>query len=93
MRDKYRSAVYTFSDMQHQEVSRLIERFQIEFDQNLITQVLPFSEFKASRDAIQNYYKKDPEKPFCETFINPKLKMLLEQFSNYANHDALNHLK
>tara|TARA_R110002012_G_scaffold312248_1_gene522724 strand:+ start:305849 stop:306361 length:513 start_codon:yes stop_codon:yes gene_type:complete len=93
MRDKYRSAIYTFSDVQHRKIERLIERFQIEFDQNLITQVLPFSEFKASREAIQNYYKKNPEKPFCETFINPKLKMLLEQFSNYANHDALNHLK
>lgn len=92
MRNKYRSAVYTFSQEQHQEAKMLVESFQQDFDQDVVTQVLPFSEFKASREVIQNYYEKNPEKPFCETFINPKLKLLLQQFSVYTNHDKLKHL-
>ncbi|UPS92184.1 peptide-methionine (S)-S-oxide reductase [Bizionia sp. M204] len=92
MRNKYRSAVYTFSEAQHLEVAMLIESFQQDFDQKLVTQVLPFSDFKASREAIQNYYRKNPEKPFCETFINPKLKLLLQQFSTYTDQEKLKHL-
>ncbi|WP_417195189.1 peptide-methionine (S)-S-oxide reductase [Bizionia sp.] len=92
MRNKYRSAVYTFSEAQHLEVAMLIESFQQDFDQKLVTQVLTFSDFKASREAIQNYYRKNPEKPFCETFINPKLKLLLQQFSTYTDQEKLKHL-
>lgn len=92
MRDKYRSAVYCFSDAQSQQVTQIIESFEEDFDQELVTQVLPFSEFKASREAIQNYYKKNPEKPFCKTFINPKLQLLLQQFSTYTNQNKLKHL-
>ncbi len=92
MRNKYRSAVYTFSEAQHLEVAMLIESFQQDFDQKLVTQVLPFSDFKASREAIQNYYRKNPEKPFCETFINPKLKLLLQQFYTYTDQEKLKHL-
>ncbi|OBX23041.1 MULTISPECIES: peptide-methionine (S)-S-oxide reductase [Bizionia] len=92
MRNKYRSAVYTFSEAQHLEVDKLIESFQQDFDQELVTSVLPFSDFKASREAIQNYYQKNPEKPFCETFINPKLRLLLQQFSTYTDQEKLKHL-
>jgi len=85
MRKKYRSAIYVFSDAQKTEAETMLNTFQPEFKNNLITKVYPFSEFKASRDAIQNYYQKNPEKPFCERFINPKLKLLQDKFSHHVN--------
>jgi peptide-methionine (S)-S-oxide reductase len=93
MRSKYRSAVYTFSEVQRQEVEQIIERFQMLFEKKLITQVFPFQNFKASRSEITNYYYKNPKKPFCESFINPKLKLLLDQFSSAVNQEKLKHLK
>jgi len=92
MRDKYRSAVYVFSEKQKKEAEKQMEGFQKDFDQTLVTRVLPFSKFKASREAIQNYYDKNPEKPFCKTFINPKLTLVLQQFSAHTNPQKLNHL-
>jgi len=92
MRSKYRSAVYTFSEAQQKEVKTIIEDFQSEFNYQLITEVLPFKSFKASREQITNYYFKDPKKPFCETFISPKLQVLLRQFSTYTNPNKLKHL-
>jgi len=83
MREKYRSAIYTFSEAQKEEASDLIKGFQSDFEHQLITRVLPFSEFKASREAIQNYYIKNPEKPFCKKFIHPKLEMLIKQFPKH----------
>lgn len=84
MRDKYRSAIYTFSEAQEMEAITVLKNFNNTFEKTIITEVLPFSEFKASREAIQNYYKKNPEKPFCKQFINPKLKLLLDKFSKYV---------
>ncbi len=87
MRDKYRSAVYTFSKKQSKEANDIISRFQPVFNNAIITRVYPFSQFKASRESIQNYYQKNPEKPFCKRFINPKLKLLLEKFNNQVKTD------
>lgn len=89
MRAKYRSAIYYFSERQKIEAETILNVFQQEFNNKLITKVYPFSEFKASREAIQNYYHKNPEKPFCERFINPKLRLLLEKFSNQVNNDFI----
>lgn len=93
MRNKYRSAVYTFSEVQKQEVEQIIATFQKLSEKKLITQVFPFQTFKASRDEITNYYYNNPKKPFCESFINPKLKLLLSQFSSVVNPEKLKHLK
>ena len=85
MRDKYRSAIYYFSEAQKKESVDVLKGFRNAFEEEIITEVLPFSEFKASREAIQNYYKKNPEKPFCKQFINPKLKLLVNKFSRHLN--------
>ena len=92
MRTKYRSAVYVFSKEQKQEAKQILESLQNQFENKLITEVLPFESFKASREQIHNYYYNNPEKPFCERFINPKLEVLLKRFSNYTNKNKLKHL-
>jgi peptide-methionine (S)-S-oxide reductase len=84
MRDKYRSAIYTINTLQHEDVKQLLKQFQITFNGALITQVLPFKSFKPSQAQFKDYYYSNPEKPFCKTFINPKLKLLLERFSSYT---------
>jgi len=93
MRDKYRSAIYTYSDNQKNESSLMLNHFQENFENKLITKVLPFKAFNASREVIQNYYQKNPEKPFCETFINPKLRLLLQNFSQFVNSEKITHIK
>ncbi|MEW7281241.1 peptide-methionine (S)-S-oxide reductase [Aquimarina sp. 2201CG1-2-11] len=85
MRSKYRSAVYVYDKEQETEAKVIVKNLQKEFDDQLITKVLPFKSFKMSREEIQNYYYKNPEKPFCKTFIAPKLKLLLEEFSDQVN--------
>ncbi|MEP3838083.1 MAG: peptide-methionine (S)-S-oxide reductase [Algibacter sp.] len=92
MRNKYRSAVYVFSEKQKIVSKQIITSFQSQFKNQLITEVLPFASFKASREQIQNYYYSNPEKPFCKAFINPKLKILLVKFSKYTNQKRLKRL-
>ena len=92
MRSKYRSAVYIFSEKQKKEAYLAIGQFREEQDKLFITEVLVFSEFKPSREQITNYYYKNPEKPFCKSFIDPKLKLLLSHFSKETDITKVSHL-
>jgi len=85
MRKKYRSAVYTFSASQKNQAKTIISGFQSEFNNHLITEVYPFKSFRPSPEAIQNYYKKNPSKPFCEKYINPKLRLIAARFEGQMN--------
>lgn len=93
MRVKYRSAIYVYSAQQHAQAQQIIADFQPEFDNKIITRVQPFVAFTPSRDEIVNYYFKNPSKPFCQTYINPKLKRLMAQFPQVVDHAKLAHLQ
>ena len=90
MRSKYRSAIYFFDKIQQTNSEAFLEELQTEFEKTLITKVLPFNSFKESDQMFQNYYYKNPEKPFCETHIDPKLSILMTQFRRSVNLEKLN---
>ncbi|MEM6684966.1 MAG: peptide-methionine (S)-S-oxide reductase [Bacteroidota bacterium] len=92
MRKKYRSAIYYYDQSQAKLLNELLSELQSGFEQKIITQVLPFVAFKASREEITNYYYSNPNKPFCEQFINPKLHLLLREFSDFTAKEKLEHL-
>lgn len=85
MRNKYRSAIYTFNPLDAEKSKAAIENFQERFKKPLVTKVLPFGDFKLSDKAFQNYYFNNPQKPFCETYIAPKLRLLLLKFGKYVD--------
>ena len=72
-RKKYRSAVYFFSSEDEKTVKKIFEKLQQDFEKKLVTEVLPLKKFKPSRESIQNYYRKNPDAPFCKRYIEPKL--------------------
>lgn len=90
MRKKYRSAIYVFSKPEEQTVLDHLYQLKDQFKSPIITQVLPFVEFKPSDEDFKNYYYKNPQKPFCETYIAPKLNLLLKQFTDFTNLNKLN---
>lgn len=83
MRYKYRSAIYTFSKSQKRDADQLLDQLQARFEERLVTRTYRFEKFRTSEAAFQNYYKKNPEKPFCKSYIDPKLKLVFEQFKAY----------
>jgi len=93
LRSKYRSAVYVFSTRQRQESEQILELLQKEFDDKLITKVYGFQDFKLSPEPYQNYYQKNPEKPFCKTYIDPKLQLLLRKFPKNVIESTLAPIK
>jgi peptide-methionine (S)-S-oxide reductase len=88
LRAKYRSAVYVFDEEQAAHARDVIALLQADFDNPIITRVLAFSKFEASPERYQNYYKTDPNRPFCQTNIDPKLKIIRERFGAHAVNET-----
>jgi len=87
MRVKYRSAVYFFTPKQEGQLSTIMKKIQQDFDQKIITSLLPFKEFKINKEQYRNYYEKNKENSFCKLYIHPKLKILLSQFSKNTTNN------
>ena len=83
MREKYRSAIYLFSKERYKEIADEMAIYELEVQKSLVTEIVEFNDFKESKDEFKNYYQSNPEKPFCKTYINPKLSLLLRHYANY----------
>jgi len=83
-RTKYRSAVYTFSKPQQLEAQTILNEKQKLFEKSLVTKVYPFGDFRLNDEQYLDYYKSNPEKPFCQVRIEPKLRVLLERYGEYV---------
>ena len=53
---------------------------QADFDEPLVTLTLRFEAFERSPDQFVDYYNTDPTKPFCTTYIDPKLTKIRRDF-------------
>jgi peptide-methionine (S)-S-oxide reductase len=87
MRDKYRSAVYYFDSNDKAIIESVIGKLALENDTSYITQTLPFADFRLNSENYLNYYKKDKQKPFCLTNINPKLTAIRKKFGRLVRSD------
>ncbi|MDN3548667.1 peptide-methionine (S)-S-oxide reductase [Mucilaginibacter aquaedulcis] len=92
MRSKYRSAVYLMDNAQELPVLNAIQEYQHDFKAPIITEVVMFGDFRINSQNYLNYYFKDPEKPFCENIVNPKLRELIARYGNLVDKEKVAHL-
>lgn len=87
MREKYRSAIYTFSEEQFHVCSQILTSLQIQFSEPLITEVQHYDSFKLNTENYLDYYRKNLEKPFCRNVIDPKLNKLRIRFGKFVRSE------
>ena len=80
LRRKYRSAVYGFSESDIDVARAAIAELQSEFERPIVTEVVRMGGFRQNQDRYLDYYRKNPEAPFCERYIGPKLAGLRARF-------------
>lgn len=81
---RYRSAIYVTRPDQRDDAARAIAAFADEAGEAARTMVLPLAGFKPSEARYQNYYRTDPERPFCRRYIDPKLDYIRRHFTDIA---------
>lgn len=76
LRHRYRSAIYAFAPEEEARFAAILASLAAAFTEPLVTRVYPFADFKPSLPEHQDYFRTDPERPFCVRFIAPKLEQL-----------------
>ena len=82
---QYRSAIFYHSPEQKNIAERVIEELnQAEiYDDPIVTEVTPLTEFYKAEDYHQQYYEQNPNQPYCQAVIAPKVskfrKLYLEK--------------
>jgi peptide-methionine (S)-S-oxide reductase len=80
-RSKYRSAIYIEGDDTWNRATDAISSLQHEFDERIQTKVLALRDFRRSDERFRDYYGRDPQRPFCRRYIDPKLDIIRRRFA------------
>lgn len=79
---QYRSVIFYESEAQKRIIIDSIAKAQEQFDQRIVTEVLPLVDFFHAEPYHQNYYRHNPEQGYCRVVIRPKVQKLMTNFSN-----------
>jgi peptide-methionine (S)-S-oxide reductase len=80
---QYRSVIFYHSDQQKQ----LAEFYKKKLDESgaysnpIVTVISPASEFYVAEDYHQNYFKNNPNQPYCSAVVRPKVEKFRKVFA------------
>ena len=80
---QYRSAVFYHSQTQKNETLEIIMELEnkMVFEENIVTEVTPVSNFYIAEEEHHAYYNKHREQGYCQYIIDPKIEKLKNSFS------------
>jgi peptide-methionine (S)-S-oxide reductase len=79
---QYRSAVFYHSTEQKVAAELVIAKLTAErlYDDPIVTEVVPASQFYAAEDYHQEYFRRNPAQPYCAYVVRPKVAKFRKQF-------------
>ncbi len=69
----YRSCVFYASSEQKQDIEHVIGYLQQNFVDDIVTEVSPLSRFFEAEDYHRNYFANNPQNPYCQMVVSPKI--------------------
>lgn len=81
---QYRSVIFYHND----EQKAIAEKSRQETDASglwpnpIVTEIAPFDKFYLAEDYHQNYYRLNPNQPYCRVVIDPKVQKFKKQFQD-----------
>lgn len=79
---QYRSAIFYHNDHQRRKAQYYIERLNQEgaYDAPIVTELKPYGRFYEAEDYHKDYYTLNPNQPYCQIVIQPKLEKFKKVF-------------
>ncbi|MFH5798112.1 peptide-methionine (S)-S-oxide reductase MsrA [Haladaptatus sp. DYF46] len=83
---QYRSAIFYHDDEQKDVAEAYIDGLESEgaFDDPIVTEVEPLTEFYEAEGYHQDYYEKNPNDAYCTMNAQPKIRKVREKFAEKA---------
>lgn len=84
---QYRSIILYTSDDQKQKAQKYVQRLTDDktFSKPIVTEIVPLVKFYEAEAKHSNYYTNNPNKPYCQVVINPKIIKLRKNFAHLLN--------
>ena len=81
---QYRSVIFTHSPEQERITREMIRELteRRAFRWPIVTEVVPASEFYRAEEYHQQYFRQNPDQPYCAMVVAPKLQKFCEKFSD-----------
>lgn len=76
MGTQYRSVVFYHNEAQKQAAEKSKDQAQWRFPRPIVTEIVPLTRFYKAEDYHQDYFRKNPNVPYCAAVIRPKLEKL-----------------
>ena len=82
---QYRSAIFYTSELQQQTALSVIQQLNSQqiWDSSIVTEVAPATMFYPAENFHQDYVNKNPQQPYCQLLIIPKLNKFLHQYKDF----------
>ncbi|MCA9203425.1 MAG: peptide-methionine (S)-S-oxide reductase MsrA [Pirellulaceae bacterium] len=81
---QYRSVVFYHDEVQRDEAERYKQQLDDSrvFGSPIVTQIVPFERFFRAEEYHQNYYEQNPQQPYCQAVVGPKIDKFKKSFSD-----------
>ncbi len=85
---QYRSVIFTHNAEQARNANAYIHKLIQSklFDDPIVTQVLPLTNYSKAEKYHQNYFVNHPDQGYCALVVNPKVAKLRKQFTHYLKN-------
>lgn len=82
---QYRSAVFVHSPQQRATVEQVLGEIESEgvWRRKIVTEVVPYSEFFPAEEYHRQYFRRNPEKAYCQAVIAPKLAKFRKEHASF----------
>ena len=80
---QYRSAIFYHSDEQRRTAEEVIQELEAErvWRDPVVTEVSPATDYYRAEDYHQEYFRNNPNQPYCAYVVAPKVKKFREKFA------------
>jgi len=79
---QYRSIVLYHDDDQRRVAEAYVEALDEEYDDDVVTEVVPLETFYAAEEYHQDYFEKNPTDAYCRMHARPKVEKVREEFAD-----------
>ncbi|MBS1835615.1 MAG: peptide-methionine (S)-S-oxide reductase MsrA [Acidobacteria bacterium] len=79
---QYRSAIFYDSQEQRQVAEEVMREVAPLFDDPIVTELMPASEFFIAEDYHQEYFANNPYQPYCMFAVAPKLAKFRKKYAS-----------
>ncbi len=79
---QYRSVIFYTTDEQKKEAEDFVKEINASHENGapVVTEIKPLNTFYEAENYHKDYFARNPENPYCQIIINPKLEKVQEKF-------------